>query len=136
MSIEIKGLNNLIQRFTELENIDITNVVREVAEDVNNQVKSACSWAPKAARHIKVCEIKKYTPYTCFAKVGLRQSDSPFEEWKNLWFHEYGYNLVYFGNPTNKFISMHTMWFENAVQGAKKTAQKNLRAKIKQKMKV
>ena len=24
MSIEIKGLNNLIQRFTELENIDIT----------------------------------------------------------------------------------------------------------------
>ena len=84
MSIEIKGLNNLIQRFTELEKIDITDVVKDVAEDVNNQVKSAASWAPKAARHIKVCEIKKYTPYTCFAKVGLRQTDAPFEEWKQL----------------------------------------------------
>lgn len=136
MSIEIKGLNNLIQRFTELEKIDITDVVKDVAEDVNNQVKSACSWAPKAARHIKVCEIKKYTPYTCFAKVGLKQDSAPWEEYRHVYFHNYGYHLVYFGNPTNKFISMHTMWFENAVQGAKKTAQKNLRAKIKQKMKV
>lgn len=135
-SLEIKGLNNLIKKVSSIENISIENVVREVAEDIEKSIKSeASTWAPKASQCISVFNMKKYGPLTCFAKVGLNETEAPFEEWKNLWFHQWGYHLYYFGNPTDKFITNHIMWFDNAVNNCANSAKAKLKAKIKAEIK-
>lgn len=132
MSIDIKGLNNLIKKVSDMEKVDITKIVEDVAKNVQQEIKSAASWAPRASQYINVFNMRKYGPYTCYCNVGLKNTEAPFEEWKNLYFHNFGYHLFYYGKPTNKFITSHVQWFDNAVNAAAKTAKNELKTRIKQ----
>lgn len=136
MSFEIKGLNQLMNRVADLERIDITQAVEETAKEVKDQLKSAASWSSRGSSCIDLIETRKYGPMTAYCKVGLKNTKAPWDEWKHLYFHNYGYHLKYFGHPTNRFITTHVLWFDNAAQGAVKSVKKSLRRRIRQQMRL
>lgn len=84
MSFEIKGLNQLMNRVADLERIDITQAVEETAKEVKDQLKSAASWSSRGSNCIDLIETIKYGPMTAYCKVGLKNTKSPWDEWKWL----------------------------------------------------
>ena len=133
ISVNITNLDSIMQKMDKAaEGLNLDDCVNKVEEMATSQWKAACSWAPKAASHIGPTSTLKGKGYS-YVSVGLG-GNAPFDSYKNAYFHNYGYNLVYFGNKTNRYIDMHKQWFDNAVQQLKAPISRLMRAEIKKKL--
>ena len=133
MSLEIKGINNLIKKLDNLTNISTEQVIKDVAKDMETAIKDEAKTFSKNYEYVGECEPRKYGR-SVFVDVGLKNEVAPWDEWKELWYHNFGYRdfgLNFKGSP---YIEVHKMWFDTAVKGAEHEVKKKLKNKIKEEL--
>ena len=134
IKVTCSNLDNIINKFDKITNdFDISECLDSSQQLIINELQIACSWAPKAAACIGLVNESKKKNHFAYKRIGLGQPHD-FSEYKNAYFHNYGYNLVFFGHKTNRFIDMHKMWFDNAVQQLKAPVTRMVREEIKKKL--
>lgn len=133
MSIEIKGINNLLKRLNKLSNIETKEAVIEVAKDMQKAIQAKASTFSQNADEIKAFEPRTYSNGSSYIDVGLKSGDSDWENIKGLYFqnygfHNYGWNFI----NTHPYITNHLMWFDEAVQNVENDIKSKLKAKLKE----
>jgi len=138
MSLEIKGINSLINKLNKLSNISAKNAIDDVANAVEKQIKaSASSFSQNEASYIAKCEVRDYGN-SYFIDIGLKNDKVPFNLWCGLWYQNWGY-FNYGWNFTGQYyIKPHQLWFNEAINSIEgQTLNKiknNLREEIKKAM--
>ena len=127
MSIEIKGINNLIKKLDKLSHIESEKVLQETAKDLTEAIREKAQWS-EHAYEIKEQEARKYGNST-YIDVGLATDD--WEEAKQLFFMNYGYH-PYGGTG---YVDKHKQWFDEAVQGAENDIKKKIKEELKKQVK-
>lgn len=66
-----------------------------------------------------------------YVDIGLSNKNSSFDQYENLWFHEWGYQDkgLNFGN-NGPYIDMHKQWFNKAANTLSKTEKKKIKAML------
>ncbi|NFO41105.1 hypothetical protein FDB42_13575 [Clostridium botulinum] len=130
MSIQIKGINNLINRIGKLSNIETEKAVISVAKDIEKAVKEKASTFSNNADEIKAFEPKKFGNST-YIDVGLKSSESDWDKIKGMYFNNYGYHPR--GGTT--YIDNHIMWFDETVQSKEDEIKAKLKNELKKQVK-
>ncbi|NFT93930.1 hypothetical protein FDF86_16495 [Clostridium botulinum] len=130
MSIQIKGINNLINRIGKLSNIETEKAVISVAKDIEKAVKEKASTFSDNADEIKAFEPKKFGKST-YIHVGLKSSESDWDKIKGMYFNNYGYHPR--GGAT--FVDSHIMWFDETVQAKEDEIKAKLKNELKKQVK-
>lgn len=131
MALEIKGINKVLKRLTNLENIKTVDAVTEVAEEMQNRIRDrAQTFSDVGYQYISKCEPRIYA-HGCFIDVGLKSDGSTWNLWKGLYFHNFGYRQFYYGHDTGKMTTCYMLWFERAVQDSTEAIIQKLKLKIK-----
>lgn len=133
MSIEIQGLDRLMNKLNKLDNIKAKVAVNSVAKEVEGAIKEGASWSDKE-NCIKICDERDYGK-SYFVDVGLKGSLVNWEDGKILWFHNWGYFQFYYGHPTGKFTNMHMMWFNNSVSSIEGPTIEKLKNELRKQIK-
>lgn len=132
MAIQIQGMDKLIQKLNKISNLEAREIIEDVANDVQEAiVNKAKEFSTDEYKHVGKAEIRDYgTSY--FVDIGLSGNLSSFEQYKGLWFHQWGYhnwgrNGIYKG----MYMSMHIMWFNQAVSSVEKQALEKIKRKVR-----
>lgn len=138
MSLEIKGINSLMNKLNKLSNINTKKAVEEVADTVEFEIRvSASSFSDTEAKYIAKCEARE-GERSYFVDIGLKNDNAPFELWKGLWYQNWGYFNYGWNFKGQYYIKPHQLWFNEAVNRIEgSTLQKmksNLRKEIKKAM--
>ena len=135
MGVEIKGINSLLSKLNKLSNIEAKEAVTKVASEVEEHIRENASvFSDKGVNCIGSCEVRDDgTSY--FVDVGIKNDSAPWEEWKGLYFHQYGYWHKYFGKPTGKYINMHQLWFTDAINSVEKESLTKIKRELRQQIK-
>lgn len=131
MSLEIKGINNLIKKLDNMTNINTESVIQEVAKDMETAIKDKAKTFSKSYEYVGECEARKYGR-SVFGDVGLKNDVEPWDLWKELWYHQWGYRdfgLNFHGTP---YVEVHKQWFDIAVKDAEDEVKKKLKNKLKE----
>ena len=131
MSLEIKGINNLIKKLDNLTNINTEMVIQDVSKDMESAIKDEAKTFSKSYEYIGKCEARKYGR-SVFIDVGLKNEVAPWDTWKELWYHNWGYRdfgLNFQGTP---YIQVYKMWFDSAVKSAEYEVKKKLKNRLKE----
>ncbi|WP_294350558.1 hypothetical protein [uncultured Clostridium sp.] len=131
MSLDIKGINNLIKKLDNLSNIDTKSVVHRVAEDMTLSIQDEVKKFSDKYEYVGQCHVRCYRK-GIYIDVGLSNDLDPWDDWKELWYHQWGYRdygLNFSGSP---FIDVHKMWFDIAVKNAETEVKKELKEKLKE----
>ena len=131
MSLKISGLDNILKKLDNLSDIKTEKIVKDTAELLEKGIKENTTFSDEEKKYIGECEIRKYNQ-SVFIDVGLKNDNVPFELWKGLWFHNWGYwnKGLNFGE-SGPYINMHALWFEDAVNKVGKGVRSELKSKIK-----
>ena len=133
MAISIQGMDRLISRLDKLSRIETKKIINEVGTDVEKSIRNKASFS-NAASYIGKCKARQYGN-SYFLDVGLSSDTAPFEQWKQLWFH----NLGYFNHGLNftgqYYINNHALWFDKAIQEVEGQAIAKIKNKLKQEIK-
>lgn len=131
MSIEIKGINNLIKRLNNLSKIETKSAVEDAAKLMEESIKNKASSFSVKSETIKACDPRNYGN-NCYIDVGLNNTNAPFDEWKELWFQQWGFYDYGWNFSGQYYINNHILWFDEAVQSAENEVKKVLKQKLKQ----
>lgn len=130
MSIDIKGIDTLIKKLDKLSRIESKKAVEEAAEIMLNSIKDGASFS-NAAKYAGKCDIRDYNS-SFFLDIGFKSDEVDFEEWKELWFHNWGYFNKGWNFTGQYYINMHQMWFNRAVQAAENEVERKIKARLKE----
>lgn len=110
---EMKGLNSVLRKLQQLENINTSEILDMVKDETQKMVKQgiASNGFQKSSNYVTVT--KEGGGKSTNIKVGLQGESGSFDNWKEAYYHHYGYNLVAWGNKTNKRITVHVGYFDN-----------------------
>lgn len=129
MSLEVKGINNLIKKLDNLTNINTESIVKDVAKEVEKSLRNeAKTFSNKAYKYIGECDTRKYGR-SVFVDVGLKNDKVEWDLWKELWFHQWGYHN-YGLNFHGQYIDVHKLWFDIAIKNINKTTTKQLKDRL------
>ena len=114
----------------ELTNLHIKEAIKSVEGEAINQIREAASFAPKASQYIGKSDVREGKHYY-YVDIGLSNKNASFDQYKNLWFHECGYQDkgLNFGN-NGPYIDMHKQWFNKAANTLSKTEKKKIKAML------
>ncbi|EEP54859.1 hypothetical protein [Clostridium butyricum] len=131
MSIEIKGINNLLKRLDKLSKLESEKAVEMVAKDMEQAIKQAANVFSNNSDLIKTFEPRKYGGST-YIDVGLKGDKENFKEWCHLWYQQFGfYNHGWNFKNNHPYIDAHKMWFDNALESNKPECMKRLKEELK-----
>ena len=132
MTVSLKGINSLTNKLNKLSNVKAKSAVEEVAKTVESGLKKeAKKFSNKGYNYIDKADTREYSNGNYFVEVGLKNDSAPWDQWKHLYFHHYGYNQFFYGKPTGKFTNMHQFWFTNAIDNMEDGALKELKQKLR-----
>ncbi|MGL4742276.1 MAG: hypothetical protein ACRC41_16025 [Sarcina sp.] len=130
MSINIKGVDTLIKKLDRLSRIESKKAVEEAANVVLNSIRSGASFSVAGQKAGK-CEVRDYGS-SYFLDVGFSNEIVSFDEWKPLWFHQWGYFNYGWNFRGKLYINMHQMWFTRAVQAAEEEVKRKIKTRLKE----
>ena len=110
---EMKGLNSVLRKLQQLENINTSEILDMVKDETQKMVKQgiASNGFQKSSNYVTVT--KEGGGKSTNIKVGLQGESGSFDNWKEAYYNHYGYNLVAWGHKTNKRITVHVGYFDN-----------------------
>ena len=113
-----------------LTNLHIKEAIKSVEDEAINQIREAASFAPEASQYIGKSDVREGKHYY-YVDIGLSNKNASFDQYKNLWFHVWGYQDkgLNFGN-NGPYIYMHKQWFNKAVNTLSKTEKKKIKAML------
>ena len=108
----------------------IKEAIKSVEGEAITQIREAASFAPKASQYIGKSDVREGKHYY-YVDIGLSNKNASFDQYKNLWFHEWGYQDkgLNFGN-NGPYIDMHKQWFNKSVNTLSKTEKKKIKAML------
>ncbi len=131
MAIKISGLDNVIKKLDDLSNIKTDTLVEDAAKKIEEGIKARASFSDEEKNYIGTFEARK-AGKSVFIDIGLKNDEVPFELWKGLWFHNWGYwNKGWNFGENGPYIFMHSLWFEDAVNNVGKSVRSELKSEIK-----
>lgn len=135
MAFEVSGINRILKKLNNLQNINIKDDVVKIANDMRDSIRDkAAEFSKKGYKCIATCEPRCYRN-NCFVDVGLKNDKAQWNEWKELYFQNFGYRQFYYGKDLGYITTKHVLWFDNAVNQAAKEIQNQLKKKLKEKVK-
>ena len=135
MTITIKGLNSLTKKLNKLDNIKAKSSVNEVAKIVEKELRDEASNFSRRSHLIGEVDTREYSNGTYYVDVGLKNDSQPWEEWKHLYFHHYGYNQKLWGKYSSIYTKTYQFWFTQAVENMDNEVLKELKKKIQAEIK-
>ena len=111
MAITIKNLNNLTNKLNKLDNLKAKKAVDEVAKVVESNLKNEVSKFSERSDLIRKVDVREYESGNYYVDVGLKNDSQPWEDWKHLYFHHYGYNQKLWGKDrkSTRLNSSHSV---------------------------
>lgn len=135
MGVSIQGIDRLIGKLSKISMLETRETIDEIGKDVSKNIRNeAKKFSKKEYESIGVAEGRKYG-LSYYLDVGLKNDKVPFENWKGLYFHNYGYWNRGWNFNGEKYIDMHAMWFDNAVKNMEKEIKTKIKRKVKEQFK-
>ena len=133
MAIELKGLNNVMKKLDNLSNIKTKDVVKGVADSMQEAIKDGASFSDGAS-YIGEVEVRDYG-LSCYIDVGLSNDNAPWELWKPLWFQHWGFHDHGLNFSGQYYITSHKNWFEETVNSHAEKMEQELKQQLRKKVK-
>lgn len=134
MAMQIKGINTTISKLNKLSNISAKKAVDNVVSEVEKVIVNAASFSEEEKQFIGKCEVREYkTSY--YVDVGLKNTTAPFDMWKGLWYHNWGYFNKGLNFNGTDYIKMHQLWFNQAVKDMESDVFKKIKYRLKEEIK-
>ncbi|WP_462427195.1 hypothetical protein [Fusobacterium varium] len=131
MSVAIKGIDKLINKLNKISNIATKEIIEDIATDVEGVIRNkAKTFADTSYMYISKCDTRVYG-LSCYVDVGLKNDNAEWDLWKGLWFHQWGYWNKGLNFSGQYYISMHQLWFNDAVNSIEGAAKKKIKDKVK-----
>lgn len=131
MSIELKGVDNLLRRLDKLSRIESKKIVEEVGTMVEKSIKAeAQSFSKSSAQYIGKCESRTYGN-SYYLDIGLSNDKADFELWNSLWYQHWGYFNHGWRFTGQIYIDNHQLWFDKAVQSVEEQAKRKIKEKLR-----
>lgn len=136
MALQLKGADKLIQKLNKLSHIEAKKVIHSAADDVERAlVNKAKQFSDKEYQYIGKADVREYAN-SCFIDVGLHSNNASFNDYKGLYFHNWGYNNWGHGGRYNgMYMGMHVMWFQNAIASIEQQTLEKIKRKVKAEIK-
>lgn len=135
MAITIKNLNNLTNKLNKLNNVKAKKAVDEVAKIVEKGLRDEASNFSRRSDLIGEVDSREYSNGTYYVDVGLKNDSQPWEDWKHLYYHHYGYNQKLWGKDSDIYTKKYQFWFTNAVDNMDNEVLKELKKKLQAEIK-
>lgn len=124
----IKGLDNLLKKLDNLANVDTTEIVEECAQEAVEIVQGeAKKFSDEEYQYIDK-SISTSKSGNVFCSVGLLNTKHDFEDYKGLYFQNYGFTLW----KNGKYYYPHIGWFDGAIEQVSDKVMKDMKEKLKQ----
>lgn len=131
MALKISGMNNIINKLDNLSNIKAEEIVKEAAKALEDEIKDRAKFSDDEKNYIGTFEARK-AGNSVYIDVGLKNDEVPFELWKGLWFHNWGYwNKGWNFGENGPYVHTHVLWFNDAINKVGKSVKSDLKSKIK-----
>lgn len=135
MSMKLEGLDKLFKKLNNLSHIETEKAIEEVAKDVETTIKNeAKKFSDTSYMYVGQSEKRKYGT-SCYVDVGFHSDNAEFDEWKPLWFQNWGYFDKGLNFNGEIYIDKHQLWFNEAVKSVEKNVQRKLKEKIRREIK-
>lgn len=132
---EIKGIQNLLKKLNKLSNIEVEKAVNKCADKMEKAIQDkAKEFSDTSYMYIKKQKPRVYTN-SCFIDIGLKNDNVDFDKWKNLWYHNWGYDDHGLNFTGQYHITNHLMWFTDAIESVEKDIKRELKEEIKKQVK-
>lgn len=132
---EIKGIQNLLKKLGKLSNIEVEKAVNKCADKMEKAIQDkAKEFSDTSYMYIKKQKPRVYTN-SCFIDIGLKNDTADFDKWKNLWYHNWGYDDHGLNFTGQYHITNHLMWFTDAIESVEKDIKRELKEEIKKQVK-
>lgn len=131
----IKGLDKLIKKLDDLTDLGVENIINDCGNKLKNKIQDeARTFSDTEYQYILVGETKIYGNNSGKVSIGLLNTKANFEDYKGLYFNNYGFELW----KNSKYYAPHIGWFGTAVENARKEIisemKKQLNNEIKKKV--
>ena len=131
----IKGLDKLIKKLDDLTDLGVENIINDCGNKLKNKIQDeAKTFSDTEYQYILVGETKIYGCNSGKVSIGLLNTKANFEDYKGLYFNNYGFELW----KNGKYYAPHIGWFDTAVENARKEIisemKKQLNNEIKKKV--
>lgn len=104
---ELEGLDRVMNKLNKIQNMDTSTVLNTIADESTKTLRSNTSSGgfPKSSQSCKV--VNKGNKYM---EIGYKGS---FDNWKELYFHNFGYMQYYYGRPLGYKTVVHVGCWDN-----------------------
>lgn len=128
MKLKIDGIESLIDDLTKIENIGLLpkESIMKAGKKLESEIKKDVPKRSGTAREKIGTYSKIDTKKLKVVKVGFDDAHADWNEWKGIWFNNYGFKLSYFGIKTDKYIDKHKGWFDRSVAKNKSKMEEEL----------
>lgn len=135
MNIDIKGINSLLNKLQRLENVNFQQEIQQIGDIVIKQMQSVTPRnTGKSAESIGVDSIISYK-MGFLMKIGLSSKTAPWDDWKGVYFQNYGYhNWGQGGRFKGVLVMTHLNWFTDFSNGISNEVKKTIKFYLQQKI--
>lgn len=128
----IKGLDKLIKKLDDLTDLGVDKIVEDCGEKLRKSIqKEAMNFSDEEYQYILKGQTKIYSNNTASIQVGLLNTQANFEDYKGLYFNNYGFELW----KNGKFYAPHIGWFDTAVENARKDIMSEMKKQLNNEIK-
>lgn len=128
----IKGLDKLMKKLESLTDLDTQTIVEDCGEKLRKSIQNeAKEFSDEEYQYILKGQTKIYNSNSASIQVGLLNTEANFEDYKGLYFNNYGFELW----KNGKYYAPHIGWFDTAVENAKKEIITDMKEQLKNEIK-
>lgn len=128
----IKGLDKLMKKLESLTDLDTQTIVEDCGEKLRKSIQNeAREFSDEEYQYILKGQTKIYNSNSASIQVGLLNTEANFEDYKGLYFNNYGFELW----KNGKYYAPHIGWFYTAVENAKKEIITDMKEQLKNEIK-
>lgn len=128
----IKGLDKLMKKLESLTDLDTQTIVEDCGEKLRKSIQNeAREFSDEEYQYILKGQTKVYNTNSASIQVGLLNTEANFDDYKGLYFNNYGFELW----KNGKYYAPHLGWFDTAVENARKEIIANMKEQLKNEIK-
>lgn len=128
----IKGLDKLMKKLESLTDLDTQTIVEDCGEKLRKSIQNeAREFSDEEYQYILKGQTKVYNTNSASIQVGLLNTEANFDDYKGLYFNNYGFELW----KNGKYYAPHLGWFDTAVENARKEIITDMKEQLKNEIK-
>lgn len=135
MNIDISGINSLLNKLQRLENVNFQQEIKQIGDIVIKQMQSVTPVNTGLAQSCIGVSDMINMRMGFIMKVGLSPKTAPWDDWKGVYFQNYGYhNWGQNGRYKGVFVDAHLGWFTEFEQSISDEVKKTIKFYLQQKI--